>query len=148
MCDARDFETYALLLRPDFWTQVEHRFGHALPPNLADALLARLGNGSQASKELRAMALALIEHLEQDRPGWGKWPDNLSDAMAVGMLLGVWIKIQAEKLAADLAEDELVFIEDSCRARAISLEEYLIENIHKTKGEGGEDEPADWWKTL
>jgi hypothetical protein len=126
-------ETYSLVLRPDFWDQVEHRFGHSLPPNLADALIDRLCDASPATKELRVMAHKIIDHLEGDRPGWGEWPDNLGDAMAIGIILGLWMKRKADNLVEELPEEELAEIEAICRKLGFSLEQLLIGRLEEQK---------------
>jgi hypothetical protein len=132
-------ETYSLLLRPDFWDQVEHRFGHSLPPNLADALIARLCDGSPATKELRAIAHEIIDHLEGDRPGWGDWPDNLGDAMAIGIILGLWMKCKAANLVEELSEEELAEVEAECRELGFSLEQLLIGRLEEKKAHEGDE---------
>ena len=79
------------------------------------------------------MAHKIIDHLEGDRPGWGEWPDNLGDAMAIGIILGLWMKRKADNLVEELPEEELAEIEAICRKLGFSLEQLLIGRLEEQK---------------
>jgi hypothetical protein len=107
-----------------------------LSPNLTEPIIARLVEGSPYAEALWKTRTAIIKHLESGAPGWGPWPSNSKDVLAVGIMLGFWIENQANLLIEEASEEELAPIEEACREQGKSLEQYLIDRIV----EGKEDE--------
>jgi hypothetical protein len=104
-----------------------------LSPNLTEPIMNRVAKRSQHSKELWQTRREITDHLESGSPGWGPWPSDSKDVLAIGILLGFWIRNQADQLVEELAP-----IEVRCREEGKSLVQYLLDRIVESKEE--EDE--------
>jgi hypothetical protein len=133
-----------LLLPPEIRDRLHGRLGSdpILPTNLLGPIWRRLLYSPRA-EELARISRDIIDHLEADLPGWGPWPADIQDAIGVGVLLGIWIKAQADLIIMELSEHDLAFLEQECDAKGIELEQYLIERLVESKEEGDQGE---WWK--
>jgi hypothetical protein len=130
-----------MLLPPSIVGQLVREDGPnavTLSPKLTGPIMSRLAKRSPHSEELWQTRREIIDHLESGSPGWGPWPSNSKDALAIGILLGFWIQHQTDQLVEELSEEELAPIEAVCREKGKSLEQYLIDRIVESKEE--EDE--------
>jgi hypothetical protein len=124
-----------LLLPPHIRAQIINRTDAEgiLPLNLSSPGFEALSRNPNRAKELWRVADSIWAHLESDRPGWGVWPQEVSESLSVGLFLGIIISEQADMLVTELPEEDLAQVEDECKERGICFEQYLIEQILERK---------------
>jgi hypothetical protein len=100
-----------------------------MPPDMISALVARIYADPATRERLHIAAQELLVHLLSDKPGWGNWPTDVSEAMYTSIILKTWLQeaITAEK--PGLTQQELD-----------TLEQSILERIVKRKD--GEEEHA------
>jgi hypothetical protein len=100
-----------------------------LSPNLISSILRSVRANPARERELLSMALRVTRYLEDFPSGWGEWPDDTGEALYVGLLLGIWFAKDIEEQLLDLPEEELAFMEEECRERGLSTEQYLFDRL-------------------
>ncbi|PYK18105.1 MAG: hypothetical protein DME55_07750 [Verrucomicrobia bacterium] len=101
----------------------------ALPINLSTNVIERLKKDPVRADRLSDLAVAIWDHLEARRPGWGPWPLDTEDALVVSMLLGALIEHEVSQSILTLSEDEMAFVEQQSQEQGLSLEQILINSI-------------------
>ena len=100
--------------------------------------------GDSAYKDrLLQTALAIRGQLET-QPGWGDWPEDPTECLAIGVILGRWFERDISELLLEVPEEVLAQLEDECRERCCDLEFLLVERMNACRDAG--IDPADWWK--
>jgi hypothetical protein len=84
-------------------------------------------------RELWEMAERIFDHLEAELPGWGEWPQDMGEAIFVGVCLGAIVAQEADRLVWALDPEELSDMEATCRTEGISTEEYILRLIVQRK---------------
>ena len=116
----------ALLLPPAVCAVLESRIDATgiLPPNLVSAIVERIYSDPAARERMHERASGVMDHLLSDEPGWGNWPNDVGEAIYVGLILRIWLRdaVSAEK--PGLTKQELN-----------RLEETIIERIILRKGQ-------------
>lgn len=128
-------ETCWLLLPP--FVRALTDWDGVLPLNVSQPILKRLQDDREKTMKACETAKAIWDHLLSGRPGWGKWPTDINEALAIGLFLGIEISRQAESLVLDMPEEDLAFVDDRCRERGMCMEQYLIEQIIAAKDQEG-----------
>ena len=134
-----------LLLPSAIWRRLSAKTDDegAVPINMSTNVIERLKKDPVRAERLSALADDIWEHLAARRPGWGPWPDNTEDALAVSMLISLEIEHDADRLILELSEEELAFIEQKSREQALSLEQIIINRIaERVEGQGD----GEQWK--
>jgi hypothetical protein len=116
---------------------------NALPEQLGRKQLKRMNRDPLYKKRVFQTAEALTEHFDT-RPGWGEWPPDPHECLAVGMVLGLWLERDVPEILLDLPEEALAELEEECRERGVSTEQVIIDRL--TASRSREADPADWWK--
>ena len=115
-----------LLLPPAVRTSLDARIDSTgiLPPNMVSAIVARIYSDPATRERLHSIAQGIMDHLLSDEPGWGNWPNDVGEAIYVGLILRIWLRdaVSAEK--PGLTKQELN-----------RLEETIIERIIERKGQ-------------
>jgi hypothetical protein len=101
----------------------------ALPMNLSSQLIDKISNDPVRAERLVAQAEAIWDHLASGMAGWGQWPSGVEDSLFIGFLLGLWVQQGVEELIVKLSEGRLSVLEDHCRQKGLSVEQFLIEHI-------------------
>ena len=129
-----------LLLPSTIWARLSAKTDseNALPINLSTYVIERLKKDPVRAERLSDLADDIWDHLAARRPGWGPWPDNTEDALAVSMLISLEIEHDADRLILELSPDELGFVERESREEGLSLEQIIINRIVK-RVEGQDD---------
>ena len=136
-----------LLLPSSIWARLSAKTDseNALPINLSTNVIERLKKDPVRADRLSDLATDIWNHLAARRPGWGPWPDNTEDALAVGMLLSVMIEHEVDELILELTEEKLVFVERKSRKQGLSLEQILVNFIvERVEGQGD----GEQWKAF
>src|SRR5262245_56866543 len=70
-----------------------------LPPNMVSAIAARIYADPAARDRLHNTAQGVLGHLLSDKPGWGNWPNDVGEAVYIGLILRIWLRdaVAAEK---------------------------------------------------
>jgi hypothetical protein len=100
---------------------------------MTEAVMKRLREMPKRQRELWEMAQRIFDHLEAELPGWGEWPQDMGEAIFVGVCLGAIVAQEADQLVRELAPEELSDMEETCRTEGISAEEYLLRLIVQRK---------------
>ena len=105
-----------LLLPSSIWARLSAKTDseNALPINLSTNVIERLKKDPVRAERLSALAASIWDHLAARRPGWGPWPDNTEDALAVSMILGVWIDRELNESILGLTEEEMKACRPGC----------------------------------
>jgi hypothetical protein len=98
----------------------------ALPINLSSQLIDKISNDPVRAERLRDQAEAIWDHLASGASGWGEWPSSIEDSLFIGFLLGLWVQRGADELIVELSGDRLSILEDRCRQKGLSFEQFLI----------------------
>ena len=70
-----------------------------LPPNMISTVLARIRANPGRERELLEMARRIRQYVQDFPRGWGKWPNDINEALFVGLILGVGLaRISMNKL--------------------------------------------------
>ena len=114
-----------LLLPPSVCAVLDARVDATgiLPPNMVSAIMARIYADPAARDRLHNTAQSIMEYLLSDKPGWGNWPNDLGEAVYVGLILRIWLReaVSAEK--PGLTKQELDKLEESVLERIIKRRE-------------------------
>ena len=115
----------------------------ALPAKVARKQLKRLKRDPLYQKRIFETAEALTEHFDT-QPGWGNWPSDSQECLAVGIVLGLWLERDLPEMLLDLPEEALAELEEECRDRGVSAERVIIDRLGASRN--AEADPSDWWK--
>jgi hypothetical protein len=85
------------------------------------------------------MAERIFGHLEAELPRWGEWPQDMGEALFVGVCLGAIVAQEADRLVCELDPEQLSDLQKTCREEGISTEECLIRRIVLRKEAEGND---------
>jgi hypothetical protein len=134
-----------LLLPPAIWDRLSAKTDDegALPINLSTHVIERLKKDPVRADRLSALAADIWDHLSEQQPGWGPWPENTEDALAVSMLVSVRIGHEVNELVLGLSEEEMTIVERESRERGLSLEQIVINSIAQ-RVEGQADDGEQW----
>src|SRR6516162_2058913 len=82
-----------LLLPPAVRTSLDPRIDATgiLPPNMISSMVARIYSDPAARERLYSIAQGVMDHLLSDEPGWGNWPNDVGEAIYVGLILRIWL---------------------------------------------------------
>jgi hypothetical protein len=116
----------ALLLPPAVRASLDARIDATgiLPPNMVSAIVARIYSDPAARERLHERASGVMDHLLSDEPGWGNWPNDIGEAIYVGLILRIWLGDAVALQKPGLSKQELD-----------RLEETIIERIILRKGQ-------------
>jgi hypothetical protein len=136
-----------LLLPSAIWRRLSAKTDDegAVPINMSTNVIERLKKDPVRAERLSDLADDIWEHLAARRPGWGPWPDNTEDALAVSMLISVQIEHEVDRLILELSEDEMAKVEQQSREEGLSLEQIIINRIVE-RVEGKDD--GEQWKAM
>src|SRR5262245_48513631 len=83
----------ALFLPPAVRTVLDARIDGSgtLPPDMVSAIVARIYSDPIARERLQTIASGIMDHLLSDNPGWGNWPNDVGEAIYVGLILKIWL---------------------------------------------------------
>ena len=132
-----------LLLPSSIWARLSAKTDseNALPINLSTNVIERLKKDPVRADRLSVLADDIWDHLEARRPGWGPWPDNTEDALAVSMLISLEIEHDADRLILELSEEEIAKVEQQSREQGLSLEQIIINRIvERVEGQAGDEQ--------
>jgi hypothetical protein len=115
----------------------------AIPAKVAKKQLKRMDQDPLYQKRIFETAEALTEHFDT-QPGWGTWPPDLQECLAVGIVLGLWFEESLPEILLSLPENALAELEEECRERGVSAERVIIDRLGASRNAGVD--PADWWK--
>jgi hypothetical protein len=102
-------------------------------PQHDQTIMKRLRALPNRRRELWEMAERIFDHLEAELPGWGEWPQDMGEAIFVGVCLGAIVAQEADRLVWALDPEELSDMEATCRTEGISTEEYILRLIVQRK---------------
>ena len=136
-----------LLLPSAIWERLSAKTDDegAVPINMSTNVIERLKKDPIRAERLSDLADDIWDHLAACRPGWGPWPDNTEDALAVSMIISLEIEHEVDQLILELSEEELAFIEQKSREQALSLEQIIINRIVE-RVESQDD--GEQWKAI
>jgi hypothetical protein len=89
---------------------------------MVSAIMERIDSDPAARERLNSIASGILEHLISDNPGWGNWPNDVGEAIYVGVLLRIWLGDAVALEKPGLSKQELS-----------QLEETIIERIRRRK---------------
>jgi hypothetical protein len=115
----------------------------ALPAKVARKQLKRMDQDPLYKKRIFETAEALTEHFDT-QPGWGSWPSDYQECLAIGIVLGFWLERDLPEILLELPEEALAEIEEECRERGVSAERVIIDRLGASRN--AEADPSDWWK--
>ena len=84
-------------------------------------------------------ALVIRERMEVEL-GWGEWPEDPHECLAIGVILGLWFERDISQIILEVMEE----LEDECRERCVSLEFLIVDRMNTCRDAG--IDPDDWWK--
>jgi hypothetical protein len=133
-----------LLLPSAIWARISAKTDseNALPINMSTNVIERLKKDPVRAERLSDLADEIWDHLAARRPGWGPWPDNTEDALAVSMLISLQIEHEVNRLILELSEDEMAKVEQQSREQGLSFEQIIINRI--TERVEGQDDGEQW----
>ena len=100
-----------------------------LPPNMISTVLARIRANPGRERELLEMARRIRQYVQDFPRGWGKWPNDINEALFVGLILGVWFSADIDEQIAELPEEALAALESECRENGVSTEQCLFDRL-------------------
>src|SRR5262249_53415113 len=105
----------ALLLPPNVCVALNARIDATgiLPPNMVSAIMERIDSDPAARERLNSIASGILEHLISDKPGWGNWPNDVGEAIYVGVLLRIWLGDAVALEKPGLSKQELSQLEET-----------------------------------
>jgi hypothetical protein len=127
--------------REQFAAQLDNQ--EALPEKFANKELKRLNHEPLYQKRIFQAAKAINGRMGIE-PGWGEWPADPHECLAIGLILGAMLEREIPEILLDLPEEELAKLEDECRASGVSVERIIIERL--TAALDRKADPSDWWK--
>jgi|SRR6516164_6835096 hypothetical protein len=114
-----------LLLPPAVRTSLDARIDSTgiLPPNIVSAIVERICSNPIARERLHDIAQGVMDQLLSDKPGWGNWPNDIGEAVYVGLILRIWLReaVSAEK--PGLTKQQLDKLEESVLGRIVRRKE-------------------------
>jgi hypothetical protein len=140
-------ELKPLLLPPAIWARLSAKADEegALPINLSTKVIERLKKDLIRAERLSSLATDIWDHLADQKPGWGPWPESTEDALACGMLISRRIEHEVNELVLELSEEELAVPEQQSRMLGLSPEQIVIESI--TQRVEGQNDGEQWKAT-
>jgi hypothetical protein len=117
-------------------------------------LKSDIRKGPARADELLEKVEALDTALAQGEEANGLWPDDLGECISILMVFQAYLNYSAEEYLLEMGPEEMDAVEQICRKRGLSYEEFVAEalelGLRNRNGEADEEDDdqddGDWWK--
>jgi DMSO/TMAO reductase YedYZ molybdopterin-dependent catalytic subunit len=89
----------------------------------------RMERDAAYENRLFETALVIRERMEVEL-GWGEWPEDPHECLAIGVILGLWFERDISQIILEVMEE----LEDECRERCVSLEFLIVDRMNTFPG--------------